>query len=209
MVKWLHQYEADMHFQGKHSGETFQFRFYHHWVRLLWPAGKAAIKTAILVGVAWVTFLAVGPEDVISRRVLLELYVILFLLFQFEFLVRLFRYFLRVTVITDRKVHRIEKTLLMVDDHQSVDLWMIQDIDRCQHNIVENVLCYGKITLEAQETILKLHYVPEITEIYEKIMHLREQAREHMTPYSAVRRRLHADRGSLKKKEDRVFSFQE
>lgn len=196
-----------MHFQGKHAGETFQFRFYHHWVRLIWPAGKAIIKTAILIGVAWVTFLAVGPEDVISRRVLLELYIVLFLLFQFEFLVRLFRYFLRVTVITDRKVHRIEKTLLMVDDHQSVDLWMIQDIDRCQHNIVENILCYGKITLEAQETVLKLHYVPCITEIYEKVMHLREQAREHMTPYSAVRRRLHGAPANRAKSLDSAALF--
>lgn len=199
---------ADIFFQGKHTGETFQFRFYHHWIQLIWPTGKLILKTAILLGVAWVTFLAVESEDVFSRRMLLELYVLLFLLFQFEYLVRFFRYFLRVTVITDRKVHRIEKTLLTVDDHQSIDLWMIQDIDRLQHNIIENILSYGTIILEAQNSILKLHYVPGITKVYEKLIHLREQAREHMTPYNAVRRQMQDMSGKIKKRKDRIFSFQ-
>lgn len=187
MVKRIIFPAANTEFQGKHRGERFHLHFYRHWVCMVWPFAKCFIKTAILVGVAVVTYQAVGAEDVISRRVLLELYVLFFLLIQFELLIRIYRYFLRVTIITDRKVHRIDKSLLIIDDHQSVDLWMLQDLYRYQHSFIENLLRYGTITLEAQETILNLHYVPSIAEIYEQIMHLREQAREHMTPYSATR----------------------
>jgi len=102
---------------------------------------------------------------------------LLFFLSHADFLVRFYRYFLYIIVVTDNKVHRIKKTLLTIDDHQSVDIWMLQDIYKCQHGIIQNMLHYGSLILEAQDTVLRIHFVPQVAKRYEQLIRLRELAR--------------------------------
>lgn len=182
------QQGADINFQGKHAGEQFEFYFYQHWILLAWPLLKLLIKDILLISVFIIMFFIIGAVDDLTRRVTLSIFSVFFLLSHMEFLSRLYRYFLHVTVVTDRRVHRIRKSLLFMDDHQSIDLWMLQDVTRMQHSLLENVFGFGRITLEAADTSLTLHCVPHIAAISERIMSLREQARDHTTPYSVVRR---------------------
>ncbi len=74
----------------------------------------------------------------------------------------------------------MKKTLLIFDDHQSIDLWMLQDILKCQHGVIQNVFGFGSLILEAQETVLRIHFVPWVTNKYKRLMSLREQARQRM-----------------------------
>ncbi|MEN9560804.1 MAG: hypothetical protein RIQ56_77, partial [Candidatus Parcubacteria bacterium] len=99
-------------------------------------------------------------------------------LIQLEFIGRFYRYFLYVCVVTDRKVHRIKKTLLAIDDHQSIDLWVLQDINKHQRGIVQNLFGFGTLILEANDTQMRVHFTPDIGKRYEDLLHLRERARE-------------------------------
>jgi len=171
---------SDLDFQGKHAGETFQFQFHQHWIRMVWPVVKLLIWNALIFGIGYSIFYMTFIEDALTRRIALSMLTLFFVLAHFEFLVRFYRYLLYVVVITDKKVHRIKKTLITLDDHLSVDLWMMQDIEKCQKGIIQNILQFGTIILEVQDTVMRLHFVPRIGQKYEKIMYLREHARSKM-----------------------------
>jgi hypothetical protein len=172
--------KADLDFQGKHSGEHFQFQFHQHWIRLVWPAVKLLLWNFIILGLGYSVFVMTYISDAWTRRAILILLTLFFVMSQLEFLVKIYRYLLYIVVITDKKLHRIKKTLLMTDDHLSVDLWMAQDIHKCQSGILQNVLGYGSVIVEAQESITRLHFVPRVSKKYEKMLFLREQARAKM-----------------------------
>lgn len=172
---------ADTEFQGKHPGEAFQFSFRQHWIRLLWPFTKLIVWHLLIIGIAYVTFAMIRIPDSFTRRATLILLTFFYLLANFEFLARFYRHYLYVIVITDKKIHRIKKSLIILDDHQSIDLWALQDINKYQHGLIQNLLGFGSIELEAQDTLLRIHFTPAIANIYEKLMHLREQARTQMS----------------------------
>lgn len=112
-----------------------------------------------------------------TRRLFLITMSLLLFVSHAEFLMCFYRYFLYIIIITDKKVHRIKKTLLAIDDHQSVDLWMLQDIYKCQHGIIQNFLRYGSLILEAQDTVVRIHFVPNIAKRYGHLIQMRETAR--------------------------------
>lgn len=171
---------ADIDFQGKHADEEFHLYFHQHWIRLIWPLTKLIVWNALIFTIGYLMLELVTIEEDITRRLILSFLTIFFLLAHFEFLARFYRYFLYVIVVTDKKIHRIKKSLLTLDDHQSMDLWMLQDINKCQHGIIQNILGFGSIILEAQETIIRIHFTPNISDNYERLMHLRERARARM-----------------------------
>jgi hypothetical protein len=43
----------------------------------------------------------------------------------------------------------------MTDDHLSVDLWMAQDIQKCQYGVLQKIFGFGNVIVEAQKTITK------------------------------------------------------
>ena len=168
---------ADLDFQGKHSGEIFHFQIHQHWVRLVWPLCKFLLWNMIIFGTGYAVFFMEPIVDPFTRRVVLQFLILLFFVAYFEILKRLYRYLLYVVIVTDKKIHRIKKTLIMTDDHISFELSMAQDIHKTQSGIWQNILGYGTITLEAQETIMQLPFVPNVVEKYERIMHIRELCR--------------------------------
>ena len=164
-------------FQGKDRSEKFHFYFRQHWIRLFSPFVKMLAWTAGITAISFAIFGTIGQQDSTVRHLTLLLLTGLFLYSQFEFLNAFYKYFLYVVVVTDKKAHRIKKTLITTDEHQSIDLWMIQDINKAQCGIIQNILGYGSITLEAQETIVRLHFVPHISKQYERFMSLKERSR--------------------------------
>lgn len=164
-------------FQGINMHETMKFSYHQHWIRLLWPFAKMVASTVVLIVIAYAMFALVDTVNSFARHLVLYALLAGFLTVQMEFIVRFYRYFLYVIVVTDKKIHRIKKTLLTTDDHQSLDLWTLQDIDKSQHGIIQSALGYGSIRLQAQDTELRLHFVPKITQRYQQLMLLREEAR--------------------------------
>lgn len=165
-------------FQGKADSEHFQFYFRQHWIRLVRPLLRMLAGTALLVGAGYVVFFVLTVPDSTSRHGLLVALLLLFTILQLSFLHRFYIYFLYVIVVTDRRVHRIKKTLFSIDDHQTIDIWTFQDIDKLQRGPLQNLFGFGSLTLEAQNTTLRIHFVPRINKIQERISHLRELARD-------------------------------
>lgn len=189
MVEPDHCNQADVMFQGKHTDEVYQFHFHQHWIRMIWPIVKLLLWNTILFSLGWLVFGVMGVEDDTTRRGLLLILSLFFVLVHFEFITRLYRYYLYVVVVTDKKIHRIKKSLIFIDEHQSVDLWMLQDVFQQQHGLIQNIMAYGTIILEAQETVLRMHFVPSVRNNAHRIMHLREAARSRMNYGGLVRER--------------------
>lgn len=164
-------------FPGKDPGEEFQSSFRQHWIRMLWPFSRILLLTLLILLIGYMTFFVVDIEQSTPRRLTLLFLLVFFLTIQIEFLVRFYRYFLYVVVVTDRKIHRIKKTLLTTDEHECVDLWALQEIDKRQRGPIQNLLGFGSLMLEAQDTHMTLHFVPRISMRYTEIMSLRERAR--------------------------------
>ena len=171
---------AGFTFQGKDFNEEFQFYFHQHWIRLFWPALRLVILNLFMVGIGVVILFSGQFADPLSRRTILTLLTAFALILHFEFLVRFYCYLLYIIVVTDKRVHRIKKTLITTDDHESTDLWVLQDIQKRQRGIVQNLFGYGSLILQAQETEIRIHFTPEINKRYEALTRLRERARSYI-----------------------------
>ncbi len=169
-------------FHGQDERERYQFSTRQHWIRIL-PSGlKTVASSIVILSFGWFLFFYQGVTDASSRHGLLMVLTILFAIVHWMFFIRFYTYFLYVIVVTDRRIHRIKKTLISVDDHQTIDIWTLQDINKSQHGIVQNIFNYGTVLLESQDTKLRLHFIPNINDVYKKIAHIREVAREHYLP---------------------------
>lgn len=176
----------DLPFPGKNEGEHFQFFFRQHPIRLLRPLSQCLGSMIGLAALGYVLIASAAPDES-TRHLALAIILFMFILTNVVFLGSLYRYCMYVIVVTDRKIHRIKKTLLAVNDHQTIDLWVLQDIFKSQHGVVQNIFGFGTLIMEAQETQLRLHFIPGIQVKYLAIMKLREQARATINQMQASR----------------------
>ena len=173
MVKAARTAGSSMTFPGQDGGEVVQFYFRQHWLRLVKPFVVMVLWT-VFVAAAFVVVVSISPAGQSGfRHILLLILCAFVLLSQFTFLTAFYRHFLLVIVVTDRKIHRIKKTLLLVNDHQRIDVTALQDINKSQRGPIQNIFGFGTLTLEAQGTVVRLHFVPDIARKYSEILQLR------------------------------------
>ncbi|MDD5041269.1 MAG: hypothetical protein PHX87_03280 [Candidatus Peribacteraceae bacterium] len=174
--------DSGFSFQAKDQAEAFQFYYHQHWIRLVWPLCRLLFWNILIAGTGIIMLTGTMFAEPLSRRTILAILTAFFLLAHFEFLARLYHYLLYVIVVTDRKIHRIKKTLLTMDDHESTDLWVLQDIHKRQHGLIQNLFGYGTMILQAQETEVRIHFTPNINKRYAALTALRERARAYARP---------------------------
>lgn len=168
-------------FPGMDPTEEFRFYFRRHPIRLWSSAG---------IMLVWVLLFAVGVyasgvyemQDLRTARITAAILCLFFILPQLVFIIRIYSHYLRIVIVTDKKVHQFKRTLLAVDRHESVDLWVLQDIAKNQRGIIQNILGFGSLRLEAQYSQMTIHFTPKIDETYNLIVGLREEARNRMLP---------------------------
>jgi hypothetical protein len=173
--------ESTISFPGMDTGETFRFSFLRHPI-ILWRAG-GFLALMMLAFIALTIVSSVSEiEDPPTARVTIVILCLFFVISNLWFLVRVYRFELRVVVATDKKIHQFKRTLLAVDRHESIDLWVLQDVVKIQRSVIQNIFGFGTLKLEAQNTQLRLHFVPHIDDVYNQVVHLREQARDRTLP---------------------------
>ncbi len=170
-----------IHFQGKDPSEVLQFYFRQHWIRMVKPTFSVIALTALLLAIGGLLAWSGGLDQSTTRHITLLLLMSFLLAVQFRFLNRFYCYFLYMVIVTDRKVHRIKKNLFTLDTHQSVDMWSLQDLKKSQRGPIQNLFGFGTIVLEAQDTQLRIHFTPRVTEHYEALLHLLEMNRNERT----------------------------
>jgi hypothetical protein len=79
-----------------------------------------------------------------------------------RFFVHIYNYFLDVVIITNYRIVDLNKTIILRDTKEVIDLAKIQDVLKKQDGLIRNVLNYGKltITLSSSSIIKTLHFVP-------------------------------------------------
>ncbi|MEK7563264.1 MAG: hypothetical protein AAB544_02625 [Patescibacteria group bacterium] len=176
MVKYTHA-PADIVFLGKDLDERCHFYFRQHWIRLFWPLIRVIAWSAFVGMALWLFVGIFSIQDASLRYITLIFLAMTWMLAHFLFLTSIYRHFLYIIVVTDQRVHRIKRTLVTHNDHQTIKLQMLQDIHKSQHGLMQNLLGFGTLTLEAQETVLKIHFTPRIAEKYERVLHIKEVER--------------------------------
>lgn len=164
-------------FQGQDHSEEYQFYFRQHWMRMLWPAFRALLGTVAIFGIGYAIFWS-GVSTSIGKITTGSILFLFFLVIQLQFIQRFYAYFLTVVIVTDQKVHRIKKNLFSIDDHQTISLWALQEMKKSQRGPIQNLLGFGSIILEAQDTQLRLHFVPKISAHYASLLRLLAQAQQ-------------------------------
>lgn len=181
MVVNEHVHRREVSFPGMDPTEEFRFYFRRHPIRL-W--------SSIGIMLVWMLIFALGVyatgvyamQDRYTARITAAILCLFLVIPQMAFIIRLYGYYLRIVIVTDKKVHQFKRTLLAVDRHESVDLWVLQDIAKSQRGLIQNLLGFGSIKLEAQNSRMTIHFAPRIDETYNLIVGLREEARRRMLP---------------------------
>lgn len=176
MVKWHHQLSEVESFPGKHPGEMLQFYYRQHWMRLVRMAQLFVVGTVLYMLALWLV--SDLPRDD-ARMLLLTFTSWAFALLQLLVLARFYRYFLYIIVVTDQKIYRIKKTLIAVDDRQTIDLWNLSDVTMQQHGLFQNLFGFGTLVLHGDEE-LRIHFTPRIRDKLHRISMLRAQARSRV-----------------------------
>ena len=164
---------------NRFGDEHLSFCFRQHWLRLFVPAIRMIIFSVILILAGYVLIFSVGLDDPSTKRTIVLLLVFFFILIQIEFLMKFYAYFLYMIIVTDKRIHKIKKTLFATDNQQWLDLASLQDINKQQRGIVQNLLGFGSLVIEAQETELKIHFTPHIAEHYKTLMRLHSEAQQN------------------------------
>ncbi len=170
----------DFDFPGKDPGEQVQFYFRRHWIKLLKHIGKyLLISIALLGGMFSITVLLTLERTPLYHTFLITV-VLIFAGINLLLVVKLYRNLLWVTIVTDKRIHWIHKSLLLRNQHQTIDLWLLEDISMKQRGFLQNLLGYGSliIVLQSKDVGMTLWYVPAVTAQYRHIMLLREKARQ-------------------------------
>lgn len=158
---------------GMDEGERIQFYYRQHWMRLRRALQAFALGTALYAAALW--FLSDMP-DPDTRRFLLTTATAAFFLLQLTLWARFYGYLLYMIVVTDSKIYRIKKTLLMLDDRQTVDLWNLSDVTMRQHGLFQNVFGFGTVVLHGNDE-LRIHFTPNIRSKIHSLATLRSAAR--------------------------------
>lgn len=162
------------------AGQT-QFVFRQHWIRLVKRGIWNIIWTAVILVTGYGTLLVGEPESA-TRHILLSLLILTFMGSQLKFLMNIFNYFLYVIIVTESKVHRIKKTLVTFDDHETIDTRMLQDIHKSQTGVLQNILGFGTLHLDAQNTQMRIHFTPKVERKYRFLTELREKVQASSPP---------------------------
>lgn len=173
--------EIPVNFPGMDPGEEFRFYFMQHWLRLYRTVGLLIVWMIAFVAVTYASNVFAITDDS-TRRALVVILCGFFLIPQFIFLTKYYKYFLYMVVVTDKKIHLFKRTLVTTDRHESVDLWVLQDIDKSQRGIFQNLFGFGSLRLEAQNSQMTVHFIPHINKVHMSIVQLREQARRRTMP---------------------------
>lgn len=158
---------------GMDESERIQFYYHQHWMRLRRALQAFVLGTTLFVTALW--FLS-GMPDPDTRRFLLTVAIVAYCILHLTLWARFYSYLLYIIVVTDTKIYRIKKTLLMLDDRQTVDLWNLSDVTMRQHGLFQNLFGFGTIVLHGNDE-LRIHYTPKIRSKMHLLATLRTTAR--------------------------------
>ncbi|MBU0981943.1 hypothetical protein KKC94_04600 [Patescibacteria group bacterium] len=160
-------------FKGQLSDEEVICTFRKHWISVL--PRLSALFVLVVVTAIVIFFLGdlarFAKEEIAVRIGVIFGFVLLVGLVHNHFM-GIFHYYLRTVQITSLRVVDVDRSIYFRDSKDSIDLAKIQDIQKHQNGILENILDFGSfnITLSGTHTSMNIKLVPH-PEHYYKIIH--------------------------------------
>lgn len=161
---------TNRHFRGQQRNEEVICFFREHPIVLL----NAVLHFTVVMTV--ITFLEAllahyarrpAPEVFFSMIFLM----IIFLFCLHRFFLHLLNYFLKIVIITNYRLIRLEKTIFLHDDKHAIDLNKIQDVTKQQKGILQTFLDYGSLAIivNVQEAPFIVNFVPKPDRYFRRI----------------------------------------
>lgn len=138
----------DLHFKGQYSGEVTVAFFRAHWIELL-----PHVVMHLVIFAAMIVLAIIFPTDLFLffktslGQIVVLLGVLLMTYFIHNFFNKLVNHFLSTVILTNLRVVENHKTIFIKDQQVSLDLKVVQDVQKEQNGILENLLNFGELIL--------------------------------------------------------------
>lgn len=155
----------DKYFKGQQSNEELVCFFRKHFTHLFPNFGFFFLIIGIELAFAfWITKLADFISSDIIYGILYVFAVATFTVYMHKYFLRLFSHFMHVCIFTNLRVIEHDKSLILHDDHETLDVAKIQDIQKFQDGLIRNFLGYGDllVTLSSSKATKFFKHVPNI-----------------------------------------------
>lgn len=152
----------DLHFKGQQPDERVVCFFRKHWITMF---SHFAFFGVFLLLMMMLLFNIQSLYDSLRPGLFKLLFIItvtLSFLYIHYFFLKIVEHFLTVAILTNCRIFCITKSLFVIDEKESCDLRMIQEINKHQNGILPNFLHYGdlSITLSQSAAIVRLNKIP-------------------------------------------------
>lgn len=184
------QNNKDLHFKGQYADEVVIAFFREHWITLL-PHIVVHVVFAACIVTLFLNFLdallaffstPIG-EIVLIAAVLVSSY------FIHAFYIRLINYFLNMVIITNIRIVEIQKMIFIKDLQISLDMSMIQDVEKKQNGIIKNILNFGELTVVLSSSDTRtIRFVPNPNFHFRMINRLKLEYRQKHLGIKEVQR---------------------
>jgi len=138
----------DLHFKGQYANEHVVAFFRLHWITLL-PDLVFNFFLVVVLAVIFGTFFSpiIAFFGTPVGQTVLVLTVFLMSFFIHNFYTKLINYFLNTVIITNIRIVENQKVVFIKDLQISIDMKMIQDIQKEQNGILKNILNFGELII--------------------------------------------------------------
>lgn len=152
----------DFQFKGQYANEVVIDFFRPHWVTLM-PHLFIHILILAVLGVVAANFYELvfsflrtdTGRFVFIGSVLVGTYAI------HNFFIKFISHFLKVVIITNLRIVEVQNILFVNDLQSSLDVNMIQDVEKIQKGIIKNLLKFGELTIILSSSDTRtLRFVP-------------------------------------------------
>lgn len=161
---------ANRHFRGQQKNEEVICFFREHAIVLLDPFTRFFL-IVVIATISEVLLVHYAPGAAWFTRFSMLAVAVVFLFFLHRFFIHLLNYFLKIVIITNYRLIRLEKTIFLHDDKHAIDLNKIQDVTKQQKGILQTFLDYGSLAIivNIQEAPFVINYVPKPDRYFRRI----------------------------------------
>lgn len=169
----------DSNFRGQHANEEVLCFTRKHGIVILPQVVGVFLVPLMIAGLLFLKnslALTGGPDA--FMQILGFIAVIGFTYFIHRIYVSIFGYYLKITIVTNQRIIELDKTLILRDSRDAVDLLQVQDTVMEQNGFFHTVLNYGDITISmpAVNVEKRLKCLPNPDYYFRKINASRRQA---------------------------------
>lgn len=184
----------DLHFKGQYADEHVEAFFRSHWITML-PHLFINLFFFAIIAVLVVSFYStlVTFASTPAGQIVFVLAMLILTYCIHQFFMKFVNHFLYTVIITNFRIVEIQNIIFVKDLQVSLDMSMIQDVEKKQNGIFKNILNFGElIVVMSSSDIRVIKFVPNPNfqfrlvnrlklEWKQKQMGIKEPSRQHQS----------------------------